>query len=385
MKMDVAGDSRVRREALGERAMRLRSWARGNVVLAGALLFSILAAIYWLLIASDRYVAETHVLVESTDLSAPRSPDLAGILSGNSSGNRGDQLLMRDYLLSRDVVIALDEQLDLRAHYSSSSIDPFSRLESEATIEELHKYYLEHVDITFDDYAGVLIVRPEAFTPEMAEQLSAALIASGEDFMNRTANALAGGQVAFLEGQAETLYGRLVDARQQVIAFQNRNRVASPEQQAQAIGSVIAGLEASKSELEVSLASQSSFLVDSHPILVELRRQIAAIDRQIAEQNARLAGPGSDSLNTKAEQLARLEADATFAQQLYQTALTSLEQARVESVRAAKSLAVIQQPSLPEEAVLPDRWLKTATYAFFAFLFAGIIQLLGMIVRDHKD
>lgn len=375
------GDSIVR---LG-RVERARNWFRSKALFGLALLFSILAAFYWLFVASDRYVSVTHVIVERTDLTVPTTPDLNSIIAGDVDGDRGDQLIMRDFLLSRDVVRRLDEELNLSAHYSDPAIDIFSRLGTPATLEELHEYYLDRVRIEYDEYAGVLVIEPQAFDPETAQRLSSTIITLGETFMNESANQLAGGQIDFLENQVDQLQSRVVDARQRVLAYQNRNRIASPEAQADAIGSLVAQLEGRKSELEVQLASQSSYLVSGHPVLVELRRQIAAIDGQIAEQTSRLTGERSQALNAQAEQLAQLEAEAQFAEQLYQSALTSLEQARVESIRTAKSLSVIQQPTTPEQAVMPKRWLKTFTYIFFAFLLAGIAQLLAMIVRDHKD
>ena len=36
-------------------------------IFAGALLLSLLAAFYWLLIASDRYVSEAHIIIQRTD------------------------------------------------------------------------------------------------------------------------------------------------------------------------------------------------------------------------------------------------------------------------------------------------------------------------------
>ena len=169
-----------------------------------------------------------------------------------------------------------------------------------------------------------------------------------------------------------------------MVAYQNRERIASPEAQAESITAIVAQLEARRSELQVQLASQSAFLVEDHPVLVEIRRQIAAIDRQIAQQNARLASP-QGALNSKMEQFAILEADATFAEELYRTALAALEKGQVESTRTIKTLTIVQQPNLPQQAERPDRLRKTFTYAIFAFLIAGVLQLLVMIIRDHRD
>src|SRR3546814_3654278 len=87
-----------------------------------AVLFSLLASIYWFFIASDRYVSEAHVIIQRTELTGGTPTDFAGILTGGSSINRGDQLILRDYLRSVDMVKKLDKELNLRAHYSDHQI-----------------------------------------------------------------------------------------------------------------------------------------------------------------------------------------------------------------------------------------------------------------------
>src|SRR3546814_18582938 len=69
------------------------------------------------------------------------------VCSSDLSINRGDQLILRDYLRSVDMVKKLDKELNLRAHFSDHQIDPFSRLASDATMEELRDYYLSRVSI----------------------------------------------------------------------------------------------------------------------------------------------------------------------------------------------------------------------------------------------
>ncbi|MBW0143967.1 hypothetical protein [Sphingomicrobium clamense] len=381
------GRSRASRGVASARTRAIEFWSRlrRQPLMAAAFVFSLVSTFYWLAIASDRYVSEARVVVQKTDLAATAAPDLGALLLGDMTGNRSDQLMMREHLLSRDMMTKLEDQLSLEDHYSQWSIDPFSRLAFANSRNDLYEYYQDRVTVEFDEYAGVLVVRAQAFNPEMAEAMTTTMVEEGASFMNSSANQLAQEQVEFLRGQVDALEARAREARQAVISFQNRERIASPEAQAQTVATVIAQLEARKSELQVQLASQSAFLVDDHPILVELRRQIAAIDRQIATQNSRLAGPRGGTLNTTMEQFAILEADAKFAEELYRTALAALEKGQVESTRTIKTLSVIQQPNLPDEAELPDRLRNSLVTIILAFLIAGVLQLLVMIIRDHRD
>jgi capsular polysaccharide transport system permease protein len=63
-------------------------------IIGAAVIASLLAAVYWLAIASDRYVSEAHVIIQRTDLPGGQGMDFSSLLGG-AGGNRGDQLLLR--------------------------------------------------------------------------------------------------------------------------------------------------------------------------------------------------------------------------------------------------------------------------------------------------
>jgi len=360
-------------------------FARSNPVLTAALLFSLLSAIYWFFIASDRYVSETHIIVQKTELSGGPSIDLTSFLTGSSSNNRADQLVLRDYLRSKDIVRKIDQALDLRGHYSSWKIDPLSKLKNSPTIEELHQYYLSRVSVNYDDYSGVLIVKAEGFDPGTAQKISKLLVREGENFMNAMAHSLARDQVVFLEKEVAILGRRAADARQAVLDYQNRNGLVSPEATAQSITGIVGQLEAQKTELQTRLTAMQAYLVADHPSLVQVQQQIDALNEQIDQENARLAAPQGNKLNSKAEQFQRLEMEAGFAQDLYKTALIALEKGRVEGTRTIKKMSIVQQPSLPEYPEQPRRLYEAVLYAIMAMLVAGVAHLLMAIVRDHRD
>src|SRR3546814_16264769 len=110
------------------------------------------------------------------------------VCSSDLSINRGDQLILRDYLRSVDMVKKLDKELNLSAHYSDHQIDPFSRLASDATMEELRDYYLSRVSIESDDYTGVLIIQSEGFDPKMYQYLTSYSVHEGASLDRKTAH-----------------------------------------------------------------------------------------------------------------------------------------------------------------------------------------------------
>jgi capsular polysaccharide transport system permease protein len=293
---------------------------------------------------------------------------------------------MRDYLLSVGLLQKLDKELDLRSHFSNWRRDPFSKfLFANAPIEWLHRYYLSRVSVELNDYDGVLVVNAQAYTPEMSKAISEKLVLEGEAFMNNVANSLAQTQVDFLEKQVVQMHDRLLSARQTLLDYQNKKGLASPMATAESTVAILAKLQASLTELQTQKSALQSYLVASHPSVVQLNQQIAAVEKQMLQEQAKLASPTGKPLNKTVEEYQRLEMQAAFADAVYKTALSALERGRIEATRTIKKISVVQAPTLPEYPLEPRRIYNTLVALMTAFLLAGIAHLLWAVVQDHKD
>lgn len=355
-------------------------------VLGAALIACLLSTFYWMVIASDRYVSEARVIVERTDLPGGQAVDLAGLLAGGGNGSRADQLLVRDYLLSADLLRKLDAELGLRAHYSDPWRDPLSRMWFQrAPFERFHRYFLSRVSVDYDDYAGVLVIKAQAYDAQTARAIAAMMVSEGEQFLNSSAHKLAKAQVAFLEEQLDRVHQRNMKARQALLDFQDRKGLVSPLNTAEGIGIIITRLEAQRAETQAQVAALRAYLVPDHPNIAMLEQQAAALTEQIEREHERLAAPGGRSLNRTTEEFQRLEFEAGFTQEVYKSTLASLERGRLEATRTIKKLSVVQAPTLPESASQPRRTYNSILFFLLTMLLAGVAHLLAAIVRDHMD
>jgi capsular polysaccharide transport system permease protein len=350
-----------------------------------AVIASLLAALYWGVIASDRYVSEARVVVQRTDFAAGDALNLGSLL-GSTGPNQQDQLLLRDHLLSVDMLKKLDATLDLRAHYSDPERDPMSRLWfKNASLEWFHRHYLSRVSITFDDYSGVLSIKAQAYDPKTAHAVAAMLVEEGERFMNSLAHSLAREQVAFLEKEVAAMNHRVAEARERVVQFQNREGLVSPQATAENLVAIVGRLENELTDLTTRRAAMVSYLMPKSPSVVELDQQISAVKKQIAKEKSRLASPKHKTLNRTVEEYQRLQLSAEFALDVYKTALAALETGRVEATRTLKKVSVLQSPFEPQYPVEPRRLYNIAVFMLGALLIAGTVHLLGAIIRDHQD
>lgn len=354
--------------------------------LGAALLAILLAAAYWGLFASDRYVSVAHVIVQKTDIAAGQGVELSSLIGSLSGPNGKDQLLLRDHLLSVDMLHKLDSRLDLRGHYSDPQRDLLSRMWGRDTeIEWFHRHYLSRVAVDYDEQAGVLVIRAQAYDPETAHAIAAMLVEEGERFMNAMAHRLAQEQVAFLEDQVVEMNQRVMAARKAVLTFQNAQGLASPQGTAENLVGIINGLETRLTDLQARRNAMLGYLMEDSADIIKLNLEIAAIERQIEKEQRRLASPSGQTLNETVEEYQRLQMEAEFAQDIYKTALVALEQGRIEATRTLKKVSVLQSPTEPQYPLEPRRLYNTVVFALMALMLAGVLHLVAAIIRDHKD
>ncbi|MDD5275413.1 MAG: chain-length determining protein [Methylovulum sp.] len=349
-------------------------------------MLALLSVLYWTVIASDRYISQAHAIIQSTDITSGQTMDLSSLLGNSNSGNRTDQLLLRDYLLSVDMLKKLDAKLGLRAHYSDKAHDVLSRMWfDDVSLEKFYDYYLSRVSIEFDEYAGVLVINAQAYDAKMAHAITATLVAEGERFMNKLAHELAQEQVDFLKQEIEQIRADTMTARQAMLNFQNKYGMVSPEATTENVAGIVNSLEAKLTDLQTTRAAMLGYLMPDSANISELNLQISAVEKQIAREKARLTSTSSKTLNRTVEEYQRLKMNAEFTQDIYKTALVALEKGRFEASRTLKKMSILQTPTLPEYALEPRRFYNSTVSLIVILLTAGILQLLAAIIRDHKD
>lgn len=348
------------------------------------LVLAVLTVVYWLLIASDRYVSEASVIIRKTDSITAPSFDLSMVIAGAAGTNRADQLLLREYLLSVDMLKKLDAELHLRAHYSNENSDLLSRMWLQ-DMEWFHRHYLSRVTIEYDDYAGVLRIESQAYDPETAQGISNLLVREGERYMNQISHELAETQVNFLITQVDVAQLRFQQAKQVLLAYQNKNGLFSPQATAESLNTLIAKLEEQRAQLKTQLASLPKTLDHNHPNLMLIKQSLSAVNQQIATEKAKLANPTGKTLNITMEAFQRLEMEVTFTKELYKAALTALEKGRIDATRMLDKVSVLQTPTFPEYSMEPRRIYNTVVTLLFGLMLAGILKLLEGIILDHVD
>lgn len=342
-------------------------------------------ALYLSFVASDRYVSEAHFTIrDSSGAVDPGGLDITSLLSGGGGATSQDAYLISDYILSPDLLGRLDEALGLRAAWSDPNIDPVWRLAEDASDEDFLEYYRGMVEVDYDTETTIITTALQGFTPDTTQTMLLMILTKSEKLVNEISNRLARDQLSFINSGIDQNMVRLKESKSRLLAFQNENDVMDPQSQAGLITNVIAQMEVSLAEDRAELKALGSYLDRNAPELVILRSRINAKAQQIEAEKTRLTG-GDKRLNSVMARFEELRFDVEFASERYRLALLALEAAQVDASKKVKSLVVISQPYLPDEALYPERTYILVTLGVFLLMGFGVLSVITAAIREHME
>ncbi len=346
---------------------------------------TLLAAIYYLLIATPRYVSEARFIVRASNQSQPSAIGVA--LQGvGLSTTQSDAFAVHEYIKSRDALRELGRRFDIAAILNPPGADAFSRYPRpwDGRGEEgLYKGFNRFVVVGYDATTGISTLRVEAFRGEDARQINQALLASGEQLVNRLNDRAMGDAVSEALVARDQARERLSSAQQQLTAFRNREGFIDPELAARESSSLIGGLLATVAQLRADRAQLAGEAPQS-PQLPVLDGRIAAYERQIAAERAKVAGE-STSLAPRVGAYADLALARELADKELTQATASLLTAQQDARRQKLYLDRIVDANLPDKPTRPRRWIAILTVFASAMLIYGVGWLVWAGVREHRQ
>jgi capsular polysaccharide transport system permease protein len=300
--------------------------------------------------------------------------------------NATDAFEVHAYMVSRDAVDDLERADSLRTLLARPEADFWERfprpLEGQSG-ENLYKAYRRFVTVGYDSQTGISTLRVQAFRAADARKLADSLLDGGEALVNRLnersmADAVAQAQRQVIEAEAAG-----TEAQAQLTAFRDRERLIDPERSSLAGLEIVSKLEGQLASMRAERASLAASAPESPQIPV-LDRQIAAFDNQMETERSRNAGE-ADSLAPKVGEYEKLTLQRDLAVRTVESAVASLESARIDARRKQLYLDRVVTPNLPDKADRPKR-LYDILVVFAATLVGyGIVSLTIAGLREHRQ
>ncbi len=346
---------------------------------------TILACLYFGLIASDIYISESRFVVRSPQRQTVSSSIGFIMQSAGLSRSMDDSNAVHDYVLSRDALGRLEEKLGLSKAFSSPNVDRIMRfggLDWDTSFEALYKYYQKRLTATIESSSSITTLSVEAFSPEMAYQINLMLLEMGEDLVNQLNERASHDMIQFAGTEVATAEINAKNAALALSKYRTEKGIYDTTTQSGIQLHQVSKLQDELISAKTQLAQIRSASHNS-PSIAVLQERIKLLNDEVKAETAKVAGAQS-SLSSHAIEYQRLVLDQTFADKQLVVAFESLEAARNEAMRKQMYLERIVNPNMPDVAIEPRR-LKMVLATFLLGLMAwGILSLLVAGVREHR-
>lgn len=350
---------------------------------------TLLALLYYGLIASDVYISQSRFVIKSPGQKGMQTTTLASLIqtTGFSSGKDQTQEVL-EFLRSRDALKALDAEIDVRKRYSDRGADFLSRFPKpfrDQSFENLYRYYSSMTDSELDGESGMAVLEVRAFNAKDAYTINAKLLDLSEALVNRLNERAEGRAIAEAERRVATAEARVRNARLALGDYRDRQEIIDPTKQATAVLEISNELVSQQAALRAQL-SLISRVTPRHPAIPALRSRIAAIGQQIGAQNSRAVG-GSNGIASKLGRFQQLELEQEFGTQTLTAASANLEQARTEAQKQQFYLERVVEPNLPDLPLLPNRLrnILVMLAASMCLYFIGWMLVVGILEHAPED
>ncbi|MCB2088614.1 MAG: hypothetical protein R3E18_05370 [Sphingomonadaceae bacterium] len=352
--------------------------------LAVVALPTLLAVLYFGLLAEDVYVSESRILVRS-----PAKPDtspLGAVFGSNAiTGATEESNAVREFLRSRDALKQINQDGYVSKAYGSSSIfflDRFGGLSGDS-FEQLFEYFGGKLAIEDGSSILVLRVRVEAFDPEQAREINERLLQRSELLVNTLSERARTDAIGFARKEVEIARDQAKATSLALAKFRDRAGVIDPEMQAKVGLQTISQLQEELIATRTQLLQMRTYTPRASQIPF-LKTQVRELEREIAKQTQEIAG-GSRSLSANSAKYQELKLASEFAEQQLAVALASQQDAQAEARRKQAYVERIAEPSLPDYATYPKR-LRSIFATFVLGLLAwGVLSMLLVGIREHRD
>ena len=346
---------------------------------------TVLATLYFGLIASDVYVSESRFVVRSPD--KQMGSGLGALLKGAGfSRAQDDSYTVHDYVLSRDALKEINDKLGVGKAFSSSQVDLFSRfggLDFDLSFEALHRYYQKKVEMLQDSASSISTLTVRAYTAQDAVGINQKLLELSEALVNRMNERGRQDLIRSAALEVSTAEAKAKAAGLALSAYRTAKGVVDPERQATAQLQQIAKLQDELIATKTQLAQLKAF-TPQNPQIPSMQLRAKTLQGEMDIETGKVTGNGR-SLSNKAADYQRLALEREFADKQLGSAMASLELARNEAQRKQVYIERIVQPSLPDLAMEPRR-LRSILATFVLGLVAwGILSMLLAGVREHQD
>ncbi|GAA4741932.1 hypothetical protein GCM10023264_03800 [Sphingomonas daechungensis] len=367
--------------ASASKKLRISNW----LFFATVVIPTIVAVVYYGLVASDVYVSESKFVVRSPD--KPAASGIGVILKSAGFANAGDELYAaQSYATSRDALRAINRNGAFKLAYSRPQIslaDRFDPLGFSGSFEDLYKYFQKKIRLQNDSATSISTLTVRAYTAEDAHRFNQELLEMSEATVNRLNQRGRQDLIRYAQTEVDSAKAKAQAAAVALAAYRNRSGIVDPEKQASVQMQMVSKLQDNLIAAKTELAQLQQYTPDN-PRIPVVGTQIGTIQAEIDRELGKVAG-NRRSLAATTVEFQRLTLEDQFAAKQLAASLGSLEEARNEAQRKQAYVERIVQPNLPDDPIEPRRLRGILTTLVLGLVAFGILRMLLAGVKEHAQ
>ncbi|MEF3695674.1 hypothetical protein [Desulfolutivibrio sp.] len=342
--------------------------------------------LYFGFLESDIYVSECAFVVRQPERKNAASS--LGILlnSIGVSSVREESYTVKAFVLSRDSLKVINDNINLRKAFGNSNIDIINRFDPlgmDDSFEELYKYFLKHVTVDVDATSSIATLKVRAFSAHDAFNINEGLLFMSEGLINKLNDRARRDMVSIALKEVDEAEAEARKCALALSTYQDQETLFDPAQQSTMQLQQVSRLQTELISVRGQLAQYREFASES-PQIKALEKRASELRKEINLEMAKVAG-GSESMTQKLIEYERLKLDREFSENRLATALASLEQARAEVQRQQLYLERIVLPNIPDSAIYPRRVINTLAAAGLLLFVYAVIRMLLIGVLEHQE
>jgi len=340
---------------------------------------------YTMFLKAELYESSTALMVRDLSKTSATASLGLSLLGAGSSSQFQDSMLVEEYLLSLDMFLLLDKEFHLIKHYKSDKLDFIERLSSDATMEQALAFYRKRIIVSYDDTSAIIHLSYAHTDPHIAQKIVKFMIRKVEFTLNEFNRKKAIKQLVFIEKEHDKNKIKMDKSSALLEKYQNDNLLLDPKAEAVSSSAIISGLETTLTQKRIEYKTKSSYLNADNYELLSLKSEIDEISKSLISAKKRLTGSDKNRLNKILFEYSKLKMQLEFDTAVYKTALIQLETTKLDSLKEAKMLSIVNQPNLPDGYTYPNKPKTLLNIVIILSLMYGIFSMLLSIIKDHKE
>ena len=330
-----------------------------------------------------RYLVSSAFVIKTSSSKSLPQINFPLITGNNNDVSVNDARYIKTYLHSPQLFKEVEAKLNFTSKYKKKFPDFFSGIFKKTPFEKKLNFYRKNIKLKLDEVSGELFINTYAFDPETSFAINNYLLKSSEKFINEFNKNISIKQFNFFSKEVDNSNRKLRLVQKKLEGFQTKNLLLDGFEELKATNAIIKALESELIRLKIELATIKREFVDNEaPEIISLTNQINEIKKQVRFEKELLYNDSGKELNAKAIELNNIKSDLNFKKDLYNSALSIQEQARIDSIKQKRFITNLLDPFIPEEQ---DFSIKNKLFISTLIIFFVIYFLYNFIFGSIKS